>query len=1004
MRLFLLSLLLGVQLSAAEYFMSPQGNDGGRGTREAPFKTIAGASKALKPGDTLTLLAGEYPPEKEKIAIKGPVTIQGEHRNLSVITAWGDAGPLKWRPVSGRRFVYEADCDREIVGVTELDTRQILQRGPGINDMDQFRRTFFCDRENGKIYVHASDGKSPESHQLKYTVHSGHLWVIDGAGELTVRNLTFCGSGHRIPRLSALASAIRTFNTNKLVIEQCSFEFNSGGVNITNRCRNTIVRDSFFRRNISEGYSEMAQLFFGSGCRDSLAENNLIIDGTTHGLRFYSGAENVTARGNIIVGERMGLYYKASKGERLAERNVVVECDSFNYSDLVGRPVTDLYNTFEHPSHIYDRNESNLIFNRSRQDPKFCAPDIYDFRLRPDSPFVGKGAYPEPAPVVYASPGQLEKALGELKPGMTLYLNPGEYPEKLVLKMKGPVTVSGTRQDLSVDLKGGIELADCGDVTVQYLKTAALKIDSGKNIELKRVLIQGGFSAAETDGLKVWRCTFDGEKNFRQVSNREIILSTGIENDFRTANQPVTPGALDYPVKEIEPAVEDVEIEALYPTLATISWVTPNQQSDEWRVRDAWWTSRPMMAVLEYGETPDCKQQYHSIGEIFHNVNLSGLKPNTKYYYRIRIPAGTHVMQLSGRVVPENRPGYPGELLTKVQSFTTPEKLALNPQTHHVNSIAEANRIARPGDTVIIAPGAYAETLRPAVSGLPGYPITFRAEKAGSVILDGSGHLRPGGAYIDGCEYINISGLVFQNFGNKPFSNRGGMEYGQLQLVNSRHITVQDNVFSGYGNYQYLVTLKNTADIGIRNNLFCDGVAGITGGYVGNLEVMNNTFYAPNIRNFQIASIRQGSKVTVRNNLFIGQIRQKVFSKTTRGELDVHPRETAVIDFDENVWFFSPEDEFRFCGFERVAQPQNDIEWPAGLKRLRRVRGFDKNGREISALKLKNWDMVDPMDPDYYRKITEPVTKGGFEFRLETFEPADGSEAGNAGARPVNHN
>ncbi len=998
MRTMILLLCLCVQGSAVEYFMAPQGKDANPGTREAPFKTIGGAAKVLKGGDTLTLLMGEYPPEKEKISLQGPVTIQGEHRNLSVITAWGDVGKLEWRPVSGQRFVYETDCGREIIGIIELNTRRILQKAPSVDDMEKFRGTYLYDSKNKKIYIHTSDGQAPENHQLKFTIHSGHLWVFDGADQLTVRNLTFCGSAHRTPRLSALAAAIRTFRTNKLVIENCNFEFNSGGVNITNECRDTIVRNSYFSRNISEGYSEMAQLFFGSKCRNSLAENNLIVDGATHGLRFYSRAENVSAVGNVIVGERIGLYYKASSGKRLAERNVVIGCDSFNYSDM-GLPVTNSFNTFEKPSHIANPNESNLIFKRPKEDPKFCAPEIYDFRLRLDSPFLGKGAYPEAAPVVFASPGKLLEAAGQLKPGMTLYLNPGVYEEKLILKIQGPITVSGTTPQLPVELKGGIELTGCEDITVQYLKTADLKISSSKNINLKRVLVQGDFAAEKTGNIKIWRCTFDGKTNWSEVSGREIVLCRGIENDFSLENQPVAVGALDHPVKQPEALVDSIKIEALYPTLATIRWTTPNQQSNEWRLKDALWAVRPMMAVLEYGETPECKQKYYSLGEIFHSVNLLDLKPGTEYYYRIRIPKDAMVVGIAGLVAKAGKPGYAQELVTDIQRFTTPAELKLSPKTHRVSSIAEAGRIARPGDTVIIAPGIYQDTLCPQVSGLPGHPITFRAEKPGSVVLDGSEYLRPGGVYIEGCEYINVEGLVFQNFGNKLFSNRAGMEYGQAQLVNSKHISLKDNVFSGYGTYQYLVALKNVSDITIHNNLFCDGVAGIAGGHIGNLQVTNNTFYAPNIRNFQISSIRQGSTISVYDNLFIGQIRMKALAKASRGELDIMPKETATVNFDRNVWFFSPEDTFRFCGFEKASPAPEGVKFPAGLERLRKVRGFEKNGREISSLKLKNWEMVDPIDPDYYKKVIEPVNSGKFKFLLDTFDPVEGSEAGGAGAR-----
>ncbi len=45
---------------ATDYFLSPGGDDAAAGTREAPWTTIAKANESVKPGDTVTFLAGEY--------------------------------------------------------------------------------------------------------------------------------------------------------------------------------------------------------------------------------------------------------------------------------------------------------------------------------------------------------------------------------------------------------------------------------------------------------------------------------------------------------------------------------------------------------------------------------------------------------------------------------------------------------------------------------------------------------------------------------------------------------------------------------------------------------------------------------------------------------------------------------------------------------------------------------------------------------------------------------
>ena len=44
-----------------DYSLSPNGDDAGRGTRESPWRSIAKANAAARPGDTIVFLPGTYP-------------------------------------------------------------------------------------------------------------------------------------------------------------------------------------------------------------------------------------------------------------------------------------------------------------------------------------------------------------------------------------------------------------------------------------------------------------------------------------------------------------------------------------------------------------------------------------------------------------------------------------------------------------------------------------------------------------------------------------------------------------------------------------------------------------------------------------------------------------------------------------------------------------------------------------------------------------------------------
>src|SRR2546430_1751794 len=69
--LFLLSLAAASNgIRAAEYFVSPAGNDSDPGTKEKPFATIQHAQDAAAPGDTVYVRGGTYVIEESNIARK----------------------------------------------------------------------------------------------------------------------------------------------------------------------------------------------------------------------------------------------------------------------------------------------------------------------------------------------------------------------------------------------------------------------------------------------------------------------------------------------------------------------------------------------------------------------------------------------------------------------------------------------------------------------------------------------------------------------------------------------------------------------------------------------------------------------------------------------------------------------------------------------------------------------------------------------------------------------
>ncbi|MGQ9733031.1 MAG: DUF1565 domain-containing protein, partial [Candidatus Zipacnadales bacterium] len=80
---------LTVVAAAAEYAVSPKGNDDNPGTVERPWQTLAKANAVLQPGDTITLLEGSYPGviEPQNSGEEGePITYRANSSHSATIT------------------------------------------------------------------------------------------------------------------------------------------------------------------------------------------------------------------------------------------------------------------------------------------------------------------------------------------------------------------------------------------------------------------------------------------------------------------------------------------------------------------------------------------------------------------------------------------------------------------------------------------------------------------------------------------------------------------------------------------------------------------------------------------------------------------------------------------------------------------------------------------------------------------------------------------------------
>jgi|GEM_PF-1254632 len=988
--------------NAAEYTVTPK-------------DSLQKAAARLKPGDTLVLSPGVYRQGTVRFTCKGtaakPVTVRGAEKGSTIVTAWVSLDDASWEPVPGQRFVYRTPLKHEVYSVADLKSDRIMLTAPSCHDMEKFRGTFRS--EKGFLYLHAFDGKRPET-GLRATVNSGYLFLFEGASHVTVRDLIFCGSAHKDPRYSSWAIAIRCTGCTGMTVEKCDFLFNSGGVAFTVSCKDSVTRNSFFHRNEAPGYAEAAQLFFGGKSRNNLAENNLIVDTGIHGLRFYSGATDCIARNNIIVNARIGLYYKASAGKRLAERNVVVACPNTNYSDQQGgRPITDKANTFALPSAVYDPNDSNLLLKKGT-DPKFCAPEYYDFRLQKDSPFMGKGAFPKPAKVLYLSPsgndaagGGSEKsafrtfarAVKALKPGYTLYIAQGTYPalsaslKEVTLRGRGKVELAG------LSLKGS------ENVTVVGLHAPKIDLAGSRGCVLRNVSCAQLTAGKDT---RLHNCSFEeGTGDFKAFDCLKGGQPLG-----SCPESPRLPGRKVLASAPSRPAIEKAAV-TVDGDSTFISWVTPDTSADSYRVKDDYWAPQPCTSFLEYGPTPALGKIACSAGNIFHRVELTGLEPGSTWYARAVIPARPLARRNNDRFRAADFPGVRMSCAENVKgpvfSFTVPAAVSGGAGREYFVSPAGDDRnegsrtapfrtpdraaaAARAGDIVTFLPGVYHDTITVFRSGKPGKPITFRSAEPGKAVFDGSNFLRPGGILCRNRSHVAFEGFVFRNFANKLYASRAGLSFGMAQILHSRDVRIGSCVFLAFGTYQDPVVLLNSADVTVENCVLASGVSGITGGYNGNLKILRNTFYVSLIYNFSLNHFRPGSTMVVRNNLFVALTLQKALNCVNRTAID---GKGCKVDFDDNFWYFSPGDKFRYCGGTPLKEKPKG---PLGLAAFRKATGWGLHDAESTTVKFKGHAFYDPADKRFDKLIAKPLTAGEITPTLEFFESEISDKYG---ARPL---
>ncbi len=192
------------------FYVSPHGMDTNPGTREKPFKTLAFASRQVKPGDTVLALSGVYPegdlfrglkgsPEKPIVfaAAPGAKPVLDSSRVIA-------QGEKEWRRLEENVYAIEVDFYHQPSGYVAQDGKRMF-RYKSLSELRKdpwkTKRAWYYDASAKTLYVRTGSEKSASQHRYNLSQHAYGLW-LSGTDHVVIRGFTLRYYGEAAVRIS----------------------------------------------------------------------------------------------------------------------------------------------------------------------------------------------------------------------------------------------------------------------------------------------------------------------------------------------------------------------------------------------------------------------------------------------------------------------------------------------------------------------------------------------------------------------------------------------------------------------------------------------------------------------------------------------------------------------------------------------------------------------------------------------------------------------------------
>lgn len=284
-----------------------------------------------------------------------------------------------------------------------------------------------------------------------------------------------------------------------------------------------------------------------------------------------------------------------------------------------------------------------------------------------------------------------------------------------------------------------------------------------------------------------------------------------------------------------------------------------------------WWASEPATFEVRWGETPDGENgetlapinPVHPHGthlDHFSTYSLTGLKPGTRYHFRL-LRGGEEYQALS---------------FVTTADRNRPRDLHVAPDGDDANSglsredawrtVSHAADQARPGDTVWIAGGTYREMVRVRATGEEDAPIVFASVPGEKAVFHGNERLLNTAFNIFNKGHIHVDGLYFQDFGRI-------WTRGLVNIVRSKDIRVTRCFADGRsrGSSPWLVAGGGVEDVLIQNCVITTPWNAISLGSVNGLRIENNVILRTDISTILVT----GRDISIKSNIITDNLSKK---------------------------------------------------------------------------------------------------------------------------------